>query len=357
VGYWKDKSVLVTGGAGFIGHRLVAALTYLGANVTVIDDLSKGKEQNLRPLLGQVRLIQADLLNSKAVKHALDRCQVCFHLAAKIGGIGYFHKTPATILRDNSLMNFSVWDAAVGTDAKMVCLSSSMVFERTTTFPTPESAIEASPPPKSSYGFSKLLSEYVARTYHEEFGVKYVIARPFNVYGAGEIPGEYIGYAHVIPDLIGKILGRQYPLEILGSGKQTRCYTYIDDVVDGILYVSEKAENDDFNIGANTETSVIELAERIWKLCKRKEPLKVKHMPSFKYDVQRRIPDSSKIKRLGWTSKTSLDEGLKKTIEWIRLEHSAHAFQKHRSRPRTNRSARAAQAKARPNKFMSIPRI
>jgi UDP-glucose 4-epimerase len=318
--YWKDKEVLVTGGAGFIGHKLVARLLDLGANISVLDDLSKGSRQNLAPYFDKIRFIQTDLLNSTVVKDSLKGCQVCFHLAAKIGGIGYFHKMPATILRDNSIMNFNLWDAAVEADAKMVCLSSSMVFERVTTFPTSETAIETSPPPKSGYGFSKLLSEYIARTYYEEFGVKYLIARPFNVYGEGELPGEYVGYAHAIPDLIGKVLRGHYPLEILGSGNQTRCYTYVDDVVDGMLFVAERTENDDFNIGTNAETTVTELAERIWRLCKRKESLKFKHMSSFKDDVQRRFPDVSKIIRLGWNPKTSLDEGLRKTIEWIKMQ-------------------------------------
>jgi UDP-glucose 4-epimerase len=318
--YWKNKEVLVTGGAGFIGHRLVARLLDLEANISVLDDLSKGNRQNLAPHFDKIRFIQTDLLNSKVVKDALDGCQVCFHLAAKIGGIGYFHKIPATILRDNSIMNFNLWDAAAKTDAKMVCLSSSMVFERATTFPTAETAIETSPPPKSGYGFSKLLSEYIARTYYEEFGVKYVTVRPFNVYGEGELPGEYVGYAHVIPDLIEKVLRGQNPLEILGSGKQTRCYTYVDDVVDGMLFVAQRRENDDFNIGTNTETTVSELAERIWRLCERKAPLKFKRMPGFRDDVQRRIPDVSKIMRLGWIPKTDLDNGLKKTIKWTKMQ-------------------------------------
>jgi len=98
----------------------------------------------------------------------------------------------------------------------------------------------------SGYGFSKLVAEHVTRTYHEEFGVKYVIVRPFNACGPGELPGEYVGYAHVIPDLIKKTVEGQYPLEILGSGKQTRSYTYVDDVADGILHVTERIENEDF---------------------------------------------------------------------------------------------------------------
>jgi len=324
--YWKNKAVLVTGGAGFIGHRLVAKLLKLSAKVTVIDDLSKGNKRNIEPYINQIRFLQADLLNSAVAKDALKGHEVCFHLAAKIGGIGYFHKTPATSLRDNSIMNFNLWDAAIGTNTKMVCLSSSMVFERTNTFPTPESAIETSPPPMSGYGFSKLVAEYVARTYHEEFGVKYVIVRPFNAYGPGEIPGEYVGYAHVIPDLIKKTLAGQHPLELLGSGKQTRSYTYVDDVADAILHVTEQAGNDDFNIGTGVETTVTELAEKIWKLCRRKEPLRFKHIPSLKYDVQRRVPDTSKIIRLGWKPKINIDEGLRKTIEWVESEiHDTHS--------------------------------
>lgn len=318
--YWNGKEVLITGGAGFIGHRLVAKLFDLGANISVLDDLSKGNQQNLAPYLDKIQFIQTDLLNSMVVKDALNRCQVCFHLAAKIGGIGYFHKMPATILRDNSIMNFNLWNAAAEVDVKMVCLSSSMVFERATTFPTAETAVETSPPPKSGYGFSKLLSEYIARTYHEEFGVKYVIVRPFNVYGEGELSGEYVGYAHVIPDLIWKVLGGQYPLEILGSGKQTRCYTYVDDVVDGMLFVAARKENDDFNIGTNIETEVKELAEKIWKICERKEPIRFKHVSGFRDDVQRRVPDVSKMMGLEWTPKTSLDEGLRKTIEWTKMQ-------------------------------------
>ena len=200
----------------------------------------------------------------------------------------------------------------------MVCVSSSMVFERADVFPTPETAVESSPPPLTGYGFSKLAVEYIARTYYDEFAVPYVIVRPFNAYGPGEMSGDRVGYAHVIPDLVNKILNGQYPLEILGSGKQIRSYTYVNDVADGIMFAAMHAENNDFNIGNPIETSVLELAEMIWKLCGRKEPIKFRHLPSFKYDVQKRIPDISKIRKLGWEPKTSLELGLRITIEWLK---------------------------------------
>src|SRR5208283_247653 len=270
--YWTGKRVLVTGGAGFIGHRVVRKLVDQGANVTVVDNLSKGALKNLEELMGRIEFKNDDLLQIKVAKRFLEDTEICFHLAAKIGGIGYFHKTPAQSLRDNSMMNLNLWDAATRTGTMMVCLSSSMVFERANVFPTPESALQDSPPPVSGYGFSKLVAEYIARTYHEEFGVKYLIFRPFNAYGPGEMTGEYVGYAHVIPDLIKKTLSGQYPLEILGSGDQTRNYTYVDDVAEAIMYITERRENDDFNIGTGEETSVKELARWIWRLCGRKEP-------------------------------------------------------------------------------------
>lgn len=316
--FWLEKRVVVTGGAGFIGHRIVRKLVDLGARITVIDDLSKGAQENLDGLLDRIDLIQKDLLDPEVTRDVLKDCEICFHLAARIGGIGYFHRLPATILRDNSIMNFNLWDAASSSNTKVVGLSSSMVFERVGIFPTPEEAVEKSPPPKTAYGFSKLSTEYVAKAYYDQFGVGYVIARPFNAYGPGEAPGDYVGYAHVIPDLVRKIFSGEYPLEILGSGKQTRCYTYVDDIADGIIYVAEKGENDIFNIGTSSETSVLELAEMIWKLSGRTEAFRVEHVPAYEDDVERRAPDTSKATSLGWVPRVNLNEGLERTVKWLR---------------------------------------
>jgi UDP-glucose 4-epimerase len=315
---WRDKRVLVTGGAGFIGHRLVAKLVELGATVRVVDDLSKGTSKNLEGLFDKIEFRNDNLLEPGIAKKLLDDVGICFHLAAKIGGIGYFHKTAASSLRDNSIMNFNLWDAARDHDVKMVCLSSSMVFERAKIFPTPENALHESPPPMSGYGFSKLVAEYIAKTYHDEFGIKYLIIRPFNAYGPGETAGDYVGYAHVIPDLVKKTISDQYPLEILGSGTQTRSYTYVDDIADAIIYLTERCENDDFNIGTGVETSVLDLAKKIWLMCGREEEFAVKKTSPFEYDVQKRVPDISKILKLGWRPRMDLDEGLKNTVQWLR---------------------------------------
>lgn len=317
MGFWNGKTVLVTGAAGLIGSSLVRRLHSEGAKIRAVDDLSKGSLDNLRELQEKIEFNQLDLLNPDACKGLLNSVDLCFHLAAKIGGIGYFHKYPATSLRDNSRMNINIWEEARTTLTKMICISSSMVFERTKTFPTPEKAVLASPPPITGYGFSKLFSEYLAKTYWEEYGVPYIIARPFNAYGQGEESGDYIGYSHVIPDLVRKILSGQYPLQILGSGNQTRSYTYVDDVADGLAFIAERANNEDFNIGTGFETTVLDLARKIWKLCNRKEEFRTMSLPSMDNDVQRRVPDVSKLASMGWKAKVPLDEGLARTVAYL----------------------------------------
>jgi nucleoside-diphosphate-sugar epimerase len=315
--FWHAKKVLVTGGAGLIGSCLVGRLVEQGARVGVVDDLSKGSIDNIRELRGKIEFQQLDLLSPEACKGLLSGVDVCFHLAAKIGGIGYFHKYPGTSIRDNSQMSINLWEDARRTRTKMVCVSSSMVFERARTFPTPENAILETPPPITGYGFSKLFLEYLAKTYWEEFGVPCVIARPFNAYGPGEESGDYIGYSHVIPDLVRKALARQYPLEILGSGTQTRSYTYVEDVADALAFVAEHAENDDFNIGTGIETTVLDLAKMIWRLCKRAEEFRAVSLPPYEHDVQRRVPDISKIKSLGWRARVPLEQGLAQTVRYL----------------------------------------
>ena len=214
-------------------------------------------------------------------------------------------------------MTLNLWDAARDSKTKMVYVSSSMVFESSTVFPSKEEYIKTSPPPFSSYGFSKLVGEYICKAYNEEFGVPYLIVRPFNAYGPGEVPEE-VGYAHVIPDIIKKIMSGQYPLEILGSGEQIRCYTYVTDLAKGIALAAENSVNDDFNVGSDKETTVKELAEILWKLCEKKDKIEFKSVHPFRDDVKRRVPDISKLKALGWKPEVSLEEGLKLTLDWIK---------------------------------------
>ena len=196
-----------------------------------------------------------------------------------------------------------------------------MVFESATNFPSKENDIEKIPPPVTAYGFSKLTGEWYCRAFWDQYKLPYSICRPFNAYGINEYPQKEPGYAHVIPDLVRKILSGQYSLELLGDGEQTRCFTHVSDVADGIITVALNAEakNEDFNIGNDKEIKMIDLAKKIWQLMNPKKPFKVKFVTGYKFDIQRRVPDVSKAKKmLNWEPKVNFNEGLLEVIEWLK---------------------------------------
>lgn len=314
----KKIKVLVTGGAGFIGSEVVKQLLDKGYQVRVVDDLSK-KEARVPK---DCEFLKLNLTDKKSAVRAMDGVDFCIHLAAKIGGIGYFHKYPATILSENNKMYSAVFEAAVAKKIKrIIYLSSSMVFESTKHFPSHENDLAVIPPPVSAYGFSKLVGEWYCHSFKDEFDLDYTIVRPFNAYGINEAPGEDVGYAHVIPDLIKKIISGQYPLQLLGNGKQTRCFTHVSDIARGIIMAmeSKKAQNEDFNIGSEKEIRMIDLAKLLWKQCRIDKAFKVKYVTGFKYDIKRRVPSSKKASRiLGWKPKKRFEKELPVIIEWVR---------------------------------------
>jgi UDP-glucose 4-epimerase len=309
--------ILVTGGAGFIGSAVARRLLEEGHPVRVVDDFSKGKAANVPEGIEQLR---GDLTDPDVARAAFRDVEVCFHLAAKIGGIAYFHRYPADILDENNLMLSSIFRAALAVGTKVVYVSSSMVFERTSEFPTPEDAIDRSPSPFSAYGFSKLVGEWYARAFHEQHGLPYAIARPFNAYGPGELPEDEPGLAHVIPDLIRKILHGGPSIEIFGDGSQARSFTFVEDVADAIVTIGfhPNGEEEDFNIGTGVETSVRELLDMLLVLCGQVDREVVSRDP-LPVDVVRRVPDVTKIRtRLGWNARVPLEDGLRRTVDWYR---------------------------------------
>jgi nucleoside-diphosphate-sugar epimerase len=197
-----------------------------------------------------------------------------------------------------------------------------MMFENATEFPTTERHVHSCPAPRSAYGFSKLAGEVYCRALHDEHGLPYTICRPFNAYGPGELPDDEPGIAHLVPDLISKVLSGQHPLEIFGSGEQTRTLTHVDDIADGIVTAMESraGQNEDFNISASDERTIADIAEIIWEASGRDPAeFELKHLPSFEVDVQRRWPSVEKAKRmLGWEARIGLSEGIADTVSWLR---------------------------------------
>ncbi len=226
----RVSRVLVTGGAGTIGGAVVRRL--------VGDPRWEVRVSDQREAPAWMReaceVHTGNLLLLDEARHAVDGCTHVIHLAAIVGGIANFHKLPHTLLEVNNGLYNAVFRAAldVGVE-RLVYVSSSMVFERASEFPTTEEHLASCPAPRSAYGFSKLAGEVYCRALHDEHGLPYTICRPFNAYGPGEMPDDEPGIAHMVPDLIRKVLAGQRPLQIFGSGKQTRTLTYIDDIAKG----------------------------------------------------------------------------------------------------------------------------
>jgi UDP-glucose 4-epimerase len=264
-----------------------------------------------------------DLRSAGEADAAVDGCTHVIHLAAIVGGIANFHKLPHTLLEVNTGLYNAVFRAALDEGVvRLVYVSSSMVFERATEFPTTEQHLTDCPTPRSAYGFSKLAGEVYCRALQDEHGLPFTICRPFNAYGPGELPDAVPGIAHAVPDLIRKALSGQHPLQIFGSGEQTRTLTHVDDIADGIVtaMVHPAGENEDFNISASEERTVAEIARIVWEACGRDPAgFKLERLPRFEIDVQRRWPSVEKARRLlGWEARVDLREGIAGMVEWLR---------------------------------------
>ena len=313
--------VLVTGGAGTIGAAVVRRL--------LADPAYEVRVCDQRPAPQWMRescaVHTGDLRERSHARAATKGCSQVIHLAAIVGGIANFHRLPHTLTEANNALYNSVIRASLDLGVeRFVYVSSSMVFERATLFPTPEEHLDECPAPRSAYGFSKLMGEVYCRAAGEEHGLPYTICRPFNAYGAGELPDSEPGIAHAVPDLIHKVLSGQRPLQIFGSGEQTRTLTHIDDIADGIVTAmsSPAGLNEDFNISASRELTVAEIARIIWEACgEDPKDFALERLPSFAVDVQRRWPSVEKArKRLGWQARIVLEDGIAATVRWLR-EH------------------------------------
>ena len=335
--------ILVTGAAGFICGYLIPELLQAGHQVVGLDNFSKyGRLAKSYDDHAGYQFVEGDAKDVDLLRRLAADCDQVVAAAAMIGGISYFHEFAYDLLAENERILASTFDAAIearreGHLERIVVISSSMVFESAVTFPTPEGAELTSPPPRSTYGFQKLASEYFAKGACEQYGLPYTILRPFNCVGIGErravrdtdvMSGNVkLALSHVVPDLALKILKGQDPLHILGDGTQVRHYTYGGDLARGIRLAMESpaAINDDFNLSTPQGTTVLQLAESIWrKIQGDTRPFRSVSDPPFEHDVQLRVPDTRKAQRvLGFEAGTSLDEMLDEVVPWIRTELQA----------------------------------
>ena len=331
------QKILVTGSAGFIGGYVVEELLKNGWTVLGIDNYSKyGRITKSYDRHPRYVFIEGDAKNTSLMKELASDCDHILAGAAMIGGISYFHEFAFDLIAENERIIASTFEAAIdafkkGHLKKITVISSSMVFESVDVYPTCEGAELTSPPPKSTYGFQKLACEYFARGACQQYKLPYTIVRPFNCVGVGEqraltdkevMSGNIkLAMSHVVPDLIQKVCKGQDPLRILGEGNQVRHYTYGGDLAQGIRLAIESPDAmcQDFNLSTEKSTSVLELAELIWKKINPDKPFRYESDKPFEYDVQKRVPDCSKAKRvLNYEAKTDLSAILDEVIPWVR---------------------------------------
>jgi nucleoside-diphosphate-sugar epimerase len=335
--------ILVTGAAGFICGYLVSELLEAGHEVVGVDNFSKyGPVRRSFDGHPRYRLVEGDAKDSVLMIELAADCDHVVAGAAMIGGISYFHEFAYDLLAENERICAATFDAAIsahrlGRLQRITVISSSMVFESATVFPTPEGAELTSPPPRSTYGFQKLATEFFAQGAQEQYSLPYTIVRPFNCVGVGErralrdhdvMSGNVkLAMSHVVPDLCQKVLKGQDPLHILGDGSQVRHYTYGGDLAHGIRLAmeSERAVNEDFNLSTERSTTVIELAQVIWrKVHGPDRPLNVVSDPPYEHDVQMRVPDVRKAREvLGFQATTTLETMLDEVIPWVKQEIEA----------------------------------
>jgi len=300
----NGKTIFVTGGAGFIGFHLCKKLSDFTSNLTIYDNLSSGKMENVKHI-PKVHFVKADILNLKKL-HSQEKADVIYHLAAQVV-VPYSMENPIEDFETNARGTLNVLEKARKDDARVVFASSAAVYGNTTTLPTPESYGFN---PASCYGLSKVVGEQYCNMYSKQYGLDVTILRFANVYGPR---------CHgVIEDFLDKISRNPEKLEIIGTGLQSRDFVHISDVVTALILsaTSEVAIGETFNIGFGKTTKIIDLAKMILKILglSDKTVITTTNVP-WQGDINTIWFDISKVKKvLKWHPKISLEDNLKKLI-------------------------------------------
>lgn len=322
---YLGQTVLVTGGAGAIGSNLTRALAEAGAKVVVLDDLSSAERWNV-PSLPGVMFVEGDVLDEVKLKRIFfDRPRIVFHLAAFFANQNSVDH-PERDLMVNGLGTLRLLEYSVFTEVERFVYASSGCSIYGSNAPLPLKEEFMSLHLSTPYQITKMLGELYCNFFHHHYGLKVVKPRFFNSYGPGEVPGQY---RNVIPNFIYWAIKGQ-PLPITGTGEETRDFTFVGDIVDGLLRagVMPSAIGQEFNLASGVETRIVDLAHMINKATGNAAGVQV--ADRRKWDTKSRLLASVDRARglIGYNPSTPFEEGLKHTIKWFydnwaRIEASA----------------------------------
>ena len=304
----RNKLVVVTGGAGFIGSHIAWELSR-DNDVIVIDNLYTGIRENVPPA---AKFVQADIRDYEAIAELIGNADYVFHEAAQVSVVESV-RDPVFTEEVNVIGTLNILRALLDGHGKLIFASSAAVYGDNPNLPLRETE---RPRPLSPYGVTKATAEEYLRVYHELYGLPVVALRYFNVFGPRQSANQYAG---VISVFINRALKNE-PLVIFGDGKQTRDFIYVKDVVKANLLVAEsrRANGRVFNVATGRQTSILELAMKILEITGANTSILFdKPRPG---DIRHSLADISEIKKLGFEPEWSLEEGLKKTVEWYRKE-------------------------------------
>ena len=315
--FWSGRRVLVTGAGGFVGSHLTEELVARGARVTAA--VRREPAHFLDGVRDRIELRSGDLEDAGFCAKLVHGHGTVLHLAAHVGGIAYNRLHHATLFVRNLQPLMNMLEAARGASVeRFLVTSSACIYRRDCPIPTPESdGTQGSPEPTNAgYGWAKRMQEYLGAEYAREFSLPVAIARPFNAYGPrDDFRAET---SHVIPALIRKVLEGEGPVEVWGSGRQSRGFLYVTDLVEGLLRTAERhVEAEPVNIGPVEETTIGDLVRTILEISGRQRDIVFD--TSRPEGQPRRACDTTTMRRvLDWTPTTTLALGLRRTIEWYR---------------------------------------
>lgn len=319
------KRYLLTGGTGFIGSAITRKLVHRGEKVRVLDNDFRGSKDRLKDIRKDFEFISGDIRNLKVVEKACQGVDIVVHLAF-INGTEFFYTKPELVLEVGVKGIVNVVDACIKNKiGNLVVASSSEVYQTPPVVPTPETAPLTIPDPlnpRYSYAGGKIISELIAINFGRKYFDRVTIFRPHNVYGPD------MGWEHVIPQFalrMQKVVAEnknqkviKFPIQ--GTGEETRSFCYIDDFSDGLEIVIDYGEHlGIYHIGTEEEVSISTVAQKVAQVIGRE----IKIIPGElqKGGTPRRCPDISKLKKLGYKPRVSLDEGLRPTVQWY-MQHA-----------------------------------